>query len=148
MAMPRACPGRRRFAGDARGTTAVEFALVAPLLFAILFGIITFGVQYATRIALTYAAAEGGRAAVAGLKDEERATLAYAAIHNALTAMSPLVDVGKATPLVTPVVDGTQERIAISIAYSDTRFAVMPFLPDLSSMAPVTVQYTVTDPSG
>lgn len=146
--MPKACPGRRRFAGDARGTTAVEFALVAPLLFAVLFGIITFGVQYATRIALTYAAAEGGRAAVAGLKPEERQTLAYAAINKALTAMSPLVDVGKATPTVTAVPDGTQETISISIAYSDTRFAVMPFLPDLSNMAPVTVEYTVTDPSG
>jgi len=148
MAMPPACPGRRRLARDARGTTAVEFALVAPLLFAILFGIITFGVQYATRIALTYAAAEGGRAAVAALRNDERRTLAEAAIRRTLTAMSPLVDVGKATPTVTPVPDGGNQRIDISIAYSDTRFAVMPFLPSLANMPPVTVEYYVADPSG
>lgn len=146
--MPMACSGWRRLARDARGTSAVEFALVAPLLFTILFGIITFGVQYATRIALTYAAAEGGRAAVAGLNPTERSTLALAAINNTLGAMSPLVDSTKATPKVTVVADGTNLRIDVSIAYSDTRFAVMPFLPDMSHMAPVTVEYYVTDPSG
>lgn len=146
--MPQACPGWHRLARDARGTSAVEFALAAPLLFAILFGIITFGVHYATRIALTYAAAEGGRAAVAGLDDAERVSLAKIAAGNALAALAPLVDAGKATVTAVTSADGGNEKIDISIAYSDTRFATMPFLPDLSNMAPVTVEYYVTDPQG
>jgi Flp pilus assembly protein TadG len=146
--MPKACPGWRRLAHDARGTTAVEFALVAPLLFAILFGIITFGVQYATRIALTYAAAEGGRAAVAGLTDAQRTSLARTAINNTLTALAPLVNKSATTVNVSLAADGGNEKINISIAYSDTRFATMPFLPSLTNIAPVTVQYYVTDPSG
>lgn len=146
--MPWAGPGRRRFAGDARGTTAVEFALVAPLLFAVLFGIITFGVQYATRIALTYAAAEGGRAALAGLSDTERVSLAKAAAKKAMLAMTPLVDSDNASVNAWPTADGTHETITVTIGYSDTRFAALPFLPDLSSTAPVTVQFYVTDPTG
>ena len=136
------------FRDDRRGTTAIEFAIVAPVLFAILFAIVAFGVQYATRIAITYAAAEGGRAAVAGLSDTERAQLAQAAITNTLTALSPLVDPTKASVTVSLGNEGTDKTISVSIAYSDTRFAQMPFLPDLTGLQPVTVQYYVTDPSG
>jgi len=78
---------RRRLCGDIRATTAVEFGIVAPLLFAVMFGILAFGLQFATRLAVTYAATEGGRAAVGGLSDTERESLARAAITRALTAM-------------------------------------------------------------
>lgn len=138
----------RRFPDDRGGTTAIEFAIVAPLLFAILFATVAFGVQYATRIAITYAAAEGGRAAVAGLTDSERAQLAQTAITDTLTALSPLVDPAKASVTVNLGSEGTDKTIAVTIAYSDTRFAQMPFLPDLTGLQPVTVQYYVTDPSG
>ena len=87
----------RRFSGDSRGTVSIEFAILVPVFLAILFGIIVFGIQYATRIALTYAAAEGGRAAVAGLSDDERKSLATGAIDDALQALSPLVNPDKAT---------------------------------------------------
>lgn len=137
-----------RFPQDETATTAVEFAIVAPFLFAILFGIIGFGVQFATRVALTYAATEGGRAAVSGLSDTERDSLARTAISNTLTALSPLVIASKATITVDMTAEASDEKIAISIAYSDTRFANLPFIPDLTSLAPVTVTYYVTDPSG
>ena len=38
--------------------------------------------------------------------------------------------------------------VSVTIAYSDTRFAQMPFMPNLSSLSPVQVSYYVTDPSG
>jgi len=129
-------------------TTAVEFGVVAPLLFAILFGLIGFGDKYATRIALTYAAAEGGRAAIGGLTDAERESLARTAIANSLTALSPLVDPGDAVVTVDLSQESADQKISISIAYNDTRFAHLPFLPDLTALAPVTVDYYVTDPSG
>ncbi len=138
----------RRFPDDDRGTTAVEFAIVMPLLFAVMFGQIGFGVQFATRIALTYAATEGGRAAVAGLDDSERQSLAETAIANTLSALSPLVDSSKAAVTVDLSQESSDEKITISIAYSDDRFATLPFLPDFTSLNPVTVAYYVTDPSG
>lgn len=138
----------RQFPQDVGATTAIEFAVIAPLLFALLFAIVTFGMQYATRVAITYAAAEGGRAAVAGLNDAERVAFASAAINNTLNAMAPLVDPTKANVTVNLGNEGSDKTIGITIGYSDTRFAQMPFLPDLTGIQPVSVQYYVTDPSG
>jgi Flp pilus assembly protein TadG len=138
----------QRFRGDTGGTVSIEFAILVPVFLAILFGIIVFGVQYATRIALTYAASEGGRAAVAGLSDDERKLLANAAITDALTALSPLVDPAKATVSVDLSDESSGEEVTISIAYNDVRFAALPFVPQLGNLAPVTVSYFVTDPSG
>ena len=138
----------RQLPDDVRATTAIEFAIVAPVLFAIMFAMVAFGVQYATRVAITYAAAEGGRAAVAGLNDAERTSLATTAINNTLNALSPLVDPTKASITVSLGSEGTDKTIGISINYSDTRFAQLPFVPDLTGLQPVSVQYYVTDPSG
>ena len=121
---------------------------MAPLLFAVMFGILAFGIQFATRIAVTYAATEGGRAAVGSLNDAERESLARAAITRALTALSPLVDPSKAAVNVVQAAVADDRKIDISITYSDTRFASLPFVPDFSTLNPVTVEYYVTDPSG
>jgi Flp pilus assembly protein TadG len=133
---------------DTSATTAVEFGIVAPLLFAVMFGILAFGIQFATRIAVTYAATEGGRAAVGGLSDSERESLARAAINRALTALSPLVDPSKAAVNVVQASVSNDRKIDISITYNDARFASLPFVPDFSTLNPVTVEYYVTDPSG
>lgn len=148
MRRGRILAGALGFLHGSAATTAVEFGIVAPLLFAIMFGLIGFGTQFATRIALTYAASEGGRAAVGGLTDAERESLARGAIADTLTALSPLVDVAKATVTFDTSQESTDQKIAITIAYSDTRFAHLPFIPDLTALNPVTVDYYVTDPSG
>ena len=44
-----------------RGAAAVEMALVAPLLLALVFGIISFGTAYNTKISLTAGVREGAR---------------------------------------------------------------------------------------
>jgi Flp pilus assembly protein TadG len=45
------------------GATAVEFALILPMLITILFGIFQFGIAFNNWIALTHAASEGARLA-------------------------------------------------------------------------------------
>ena len=70
-----------------RGAAAVEFALVAPLLLYLVFGIISYGYMLSFRQAISQAAAEGARsAAVApgGLGDADRKARALAAVNNAL----------------------------------------------------------------
>jgi Flp pilus assembly protein TadG len=55
---------RRSRAGSDEGASAVEFALVSPILFLLLFGIITFGIVFAQQLSLTNAARQGARVAV------------------------------------------------------------------------------------
>lgn len=49
-----------------RGTASVEFALVLPLLLALLFGIIEFGFVFKDQLSLQQAAREGARVAAVG----------------------------------------------------------------------------------
>lgn len=51
---------------DERGASALEFALVAPVLFLLLFGIVDFGFTYNNIQAVQYAGHEGARAAAVG----------------------------------------------------------------------------------
>jgi hypothetical protein len=61
-------PSRSREASD-RGSAAVEFALVLPVLLLIVFGIIDFGRALNAQIVLTGAAREGVRLAALGYPD-------------------------------------------------------------------------------
>jgi Flp pilus assembly protein TadG len=55
--------GARRLSRSERGTAVVEFALIAPLLFLIVFGIIEFGRMLNAYNELTQLAGQGARAA-------------------------------------------------------------------------------------
>jgi hypothetical protein len=52
-----------------RGASAVEFALVLPLLVMLLFGIVHFGFAYNAYVTVTHAAREGARMASVGQFD-------------------------------------------------------------------------------
>jgi Flp pilus assembly protein TadG len=73
-------PSRGRKAGD-RGSVAVEFALVLPVLLLIVFGIVDFGRALNAQITLTGAAREGVRLAALGYSD--------AAIQSRVAAAAP-----------------------------------------------------------
>lgn len=64
------------------GAAAVEFALVVPIFFILLFGIIVFGSYLAVIHSVQQLAAEAARASVAGMSDTERNSLALAYINN------------------------------------------------------------------
>lgn len=57
---------RRLLLRREEGASAVEFALIAPLLFMIVFGILYFGVAFMKMQNLRSAVREGGRAAAVG----------------------------------------------------------------------------------
>src|SRR5690554_3817646 len=61
------------FCRDEKGSVAIEFAFIAVVFLTILFGIMSYGFQFATRIALSYAVAEGGRTSVAWLNTSDAA---------------------------------------------------------------------------
>jgi len=75
-----------------RGAAAVEFALIAAVLFVFVFGIIEFGRLFSELEVLTSAAREGARAAaVRGTSDEVEQAVADAAVPYEVDA-APIPD--------------------------------------------------------
>jgi len=141
----------RRLKGFARsetGSVAIEFVAVAVLFLTILFGLLTYGFQFATRIALSYAAAEASRAALAGLTENERISLATEAAQAVLTAYAPLIDADAADISVETVAsDSSGRTMEVSLTYSDTRFSNYPFIPSIGSTPAVSARFYISDPS-
>jgi Flp pilus assembly protein TadG len=146
---------RRRLAGKGsrllavpaseRGQTLVEFALLAPLLFIILFGIIQFGFLFGGQIGLTNAAREAARyAAVIQTGGGATAVAAASATYSEMTApggylaraipgyqSANLVTTGPGRTAVCyigyPNADGTFSiRVRVQVAYRHPLF--VPFV--------------------
>jgi Flp pilus assembly protein TadG len=73
----------RRRIREQKGQTMVEFALIMPVLFLVLFGIIQFGALYNDYITLTDAARVGARKAAVSRQTGDPVGLATAAVKNA-----------------------------------------------------------------
>jgi len=54
-----------------KGASAVEFAIILPVLIMLVLGIVQFGVAYNKYISLTHAAREGARLAAVGAYEED-----------------------------------------------------------------------------
>ncbi|MGD9476557.1 UNVERIFIED_ORG: pilus assembly protein [Roseateles sp. XES5] len=64
-----------RLSKDRAGTSALEFAIVAPLFFLALFTLIAYGIYLSVTHSVQQIAADAARTAVAGLNPTERVTL-------------------------------------------------------------------------
>lgn len=118
--------GVRRLAGDISGTASLEFALVAPLLFGLVFGIIEFGRIALMSTTLTFAAQEATRFAVvnAGNVSNEDIRLVAA---NALTLFNEQMAV---FCVVAPPVPGTQtSEVRVTIAMDYAPLLPIPLAP-------------------
>ncbi|MDB5685510.1 MAG: TadE-like protein, partial [Rhizorhabdus sp.] len=73
------------------GIAAIEFAFLAPIVMALLFGTVTYSLYFATVLGVRHAAAEGARAAVAGLSTQDRHDLALARTNAVLSGYGPLI---------------------------------------------------------
>lgn len=105
-------PSRGRTARD-RGSVAVEFALVVPVLLLIVFGLIDFGRALNAQISLTGAAREGARLAALGYPD--------AAIQARVAAAAPSLS-GVTTTVVASCPPGAgpaaDAQVDVSYAFS------------------------------
>ena len=81
----------KRLFGDDRGTTTIEFALIFPLLAAVLFGIIDVGRFIGSRVMLAQAASVGARTACLNSTDSK------AIVDNAVAVAAPML-VGVSVP--------------------------------------------------
>lgn len=112
---------RRTYTGfrSERGQTAVEFALVAPLLIVLLIGIIQVGIAFHRYVEVTDAARAAARRAivarVAGVTPADIRAAAVAAAPD-LTGSSLGVDVGPSNPMT--AASGTTVSVTVSYPYS------------------------------
>lgn len=137
----------RRRGRDEEGAAAVEFALVAPLVLLLLFGIIGYGFLLSFRQAISQGAAEGARsaavwaAAYSPSQDADRVTAATASVDEALASYGVRCgDVATCDVQIVTCGGSPTTRCAsvlVSYPYRDHPvFARVPFVP-----LPETLQY-------
>ncbi|MGY1913969.1 TadE/TadG family type IV pilus assembly protein [Blastococcus sp. SYSU DS0973] len=105
---------------DQRGASAVEFALIVPVLIMLVLGIAEFGHAFQVQGTLSAAAREGVRAMA--LQNDQ--TLARAAVIDAAASLNPALAAHQIaiTPASCPVTGGSSTNVELTITYP------MPFL--------------------
>lgn len=108
-----------RFRHDRRGVAAIEFAIVAPLLIMMMFGMIMYGSWFWMAHSVQSMASEGARAAIAGLDPAEREQLARAFVG------LQVGDLGLDSAKAAVEVESTPTVIRVDIAYDASDHPLM-----------------------
>ena len=120
VSLPRAL--RSRVLSCEQGLAALEFALIAPALLMLVFAIIIYSFWFSALLGVRHAAAEGARAAMAGLSATERATLARARAQAVIDGYGALLSAGGA-PDIQAQPDGTG-LFKVQVRYDMSRSAL------------------------
>ncbi|MDB5712907.1 MAG: TadE-like protein [Sphingomonadales bacterium] len=135
----------RRIGRCDQGLAAVEFALIAPILLMLVFGIIIYSLYFCAYMGVRVAASEGARAAVMGLSGAERTTLATARVTQVLEAYRPLIGTS-AAPTIEAVSAGTG-LFRVRVSYDITGSPIMKFA-NLLPMPTAILQSEITVSNG
>ncbi|QSR20282.1 pilus assembly protein TadE [Novosphingobium sp. KA1] len=108
-----------------RGMAALEFVFLAPALLLLVFGTIVYSIYFSALIGVRQAAAEGARAAVAGLSSPERASLARARAAAVMDNYKTLLG-NSSTPVITASADGTG-AFTVAVSYDMSRSPIMRY---------------------
>lgn len=127
-----------------RGTAAVEFALVFPLFFVVLYGIVTFSLIFVAQQNLTLAAEEGARAALnyqqassVGAALTARANAACSAATSMIATM-----VNSATCVATPATcnyNAAMDCMNVTLTYDYASNPLIPSLPLMNVVIPASL---------
>ena len=139
-----------------RGAAVLEFALVAPILLALLAGIISYGFMLSFRQGISQGAAEGARAAAVApaasdLTDKE--TAARNAVNQALdsygiscsgtTLTKDGSTVGTCAVSIAPCTNNASKDCAsVRVSYAYRDHPIMPSFPGLGVTLPEELDYT------
>lgn len=121
---------------DSSGVAAIEFAIVGPLFFLVLLGVLIFAIYFGTVHSVQQLAAEAARATVQGLTEAERAQLAQNQV-NSIVNSYPLIDPNFLT--VSAATSPSDVNLFnVSIRYDASRSIVFAF-EGLIPMPPKTI---------
>lgn len=121
---------------DRSGVAAIEFAIVGPLFFLVLLGVLIFAIYFGTVHSVQQIAAEAARASVQGLSETERAELAKSQVAS-IVGSYPLIDPNYLT-VSAAVSPGDANLFNVSIQYDASRSIVFAF-EGLIPMPPKTI---------
>ncbi|MEK7889502.1 TadE/TadG family type IV pilus assembly protein [Burkholderia contaminans] len=134
-----------------QGATAVEFALVFPLFFLIMYAIVTYGLIFAVQQGLTLAATEGARTALNyvyesnGSGTQALADRAKAAQSTAIGLTTWLANVQIPTPVSGACsYDATMYCVTVTVTYPYKTNPLVPSLPLLGLVTPTQLTGTAT----
>ena len=106
----------RAFRVGENGAVAVEFALIAPLLIALVFGIISFGYLFGVSHSVQQLAAEAARVSVREMQYQERRDLAESYIDQAKIRYPLLRQ--DAISWTVDVTDGALADVQVTVIYA------------------------------
>lgn len=133
----------RRIIRSQDGMAALEFALLAPALLMLVFAIIVYSLYFSTLMGVRHAAAEGARAAMAGLSLQERTTLATARAQAVIDNYGALLSSGGPST-ITATPDGSG-LFTVRVSHNLSGTAMMRyagFIPLPSPVVSATVSIT------
>jgi Flp pilus assembly protein TadG len=124
-------------ASDRRGSAVVEFAVVAPVFFLFIFGMIEYGRMVMVQQILTNAAREGARV---GILDNSTQSDVDTAVDRYLTA----ANINGSTTTVTPnppssATSGNPVTVTVSVGFNQVSWLPSPFF-----LGGKTLSYTAT----
>jgi Flp pilus assembly protein TadG len=130
--------GKPRPRGAWRGVAIVEFALVAPIFFLVVMGVIEIGRAIMVQQHLTNASREGAR--VAGKDSTMSASDVQSAVNNYLSGAG----ISGATTTVSPnvlsgVLDGEPVTVSVSVSYSQVSWVPSPWFFQDTTLGAATV---------
>lgn len=140
---------RMRASARDLGSAAVEFALVFPLLFLVLYGIVTYSVVFVAQQSLTLAAEEGARAALVYRGAESVAGALAARSSNACNVAHQTTGwlsayAQCAAQAQSCSYDSTMACVQVTLTYDYADHPLVPTLPLLSLALPQTLSSVAT----
>jgi hypothetical protein len=108
-----------------KGAAAIEFALIAPALIMLMFAIMVYSTYFAAFLGVRQAAAEGARAALAGLSTGERTTLAVARAQQVLDEYGLMLSAGSQPDIEAGV--GPSGSFKVEISYDISGSPIMRY---------------------
>ncbi|MEN8261895.1 MAG: TadE/TadG family type IV pilus assembly protein [Nitrospirota bacterium] len=130
---------------DQEGASAVEFAIVLPLLMMVLFGIIEFSIAFYDKAMITNASREGARAGIVLKAGTREDAAENAEIENVINYFltDKLITLGTAnTPVVAITRDGfsTGNNLSVTVTYIYDYYVLPGFVAGITG--PVTLDAT------
>ena len=126
---------KRRFRRDASGTTAIEFAMLAPLFILLLLGMVAYGIYFGASHSVQQIAADAARTAIPGLDQQERQSLVDGFVHRNARGYPFIDPQGLTVSAQDSSADASQ--FVVSVRYDARNLPIWNLLADLPLPATV-----------